>query len=330
MSVTASRAGLAWDGNPSDTASMFYEGFANEVILAFNKNVKLMDKIRIRNLPKGVYTATFPVIGNSTVKFHTPGDDLLADSGYSFQFSQAERTIYADKRATATVLVDGLDEKLSSFDARMEYAKQLGGDLVAAVEKNVMYAIGVGSAASAVYTGASVGVVVTDATALTQANAFINDVMDLQKGFDSNGVPDQDRYLVISPTVKALLLKGGTNNSYWHLDTDYGNVGNGSLANGVVGRIGGFQVISHNNFPTNNNSDTTHKISPSAGNSYTYNATGCAALAFQKDCVGAARAMDLTLDVNYAPRFLAHQVTAYMSMGIAAIRPEGCGAIKTA
>lgn len=331
MSFTVGRPGL--DYNTSDTTSLWFEGFSGEVVLAYEKNVKLMDKITVRMLPKGQKSLSYPVIHTGAGKYHTPGDDLLEDAGYANSFRQGNRDIYADKAFISTALVDDNDNQLTAYDARIPYASQLGGKVAAHMDYQVMRCISTNanSGATALYTGAAVGNQVTAANAATQANTLINSMLDLQAKFDNAGVPEEDRYIIISPTSRALLLKADSNNSFVHLDRDYNGVTseNGSVERGVVGSVAGFKVIVHNNLPATNDTDTANKLGSSEGNSYSISNTTLVALAFQREAIVAAVAKPISTEQHYIPEKNGTMLKAGAMIGFGAVRPEGLGKIVT-
>jgi hypothetical protein len=330
MTFSVARPGL--NTTIGGNTELWFEGFAGEVILAYEKNVKLMDKVTVRNLPKGMKSVSYPVINTGVGKYHTPGDDLIEDAGYNNVFAQGSRDIIADKAYYSVAMVDDNDNQLTAYDARVPYSSQLGGRVASHLDYQIMRSISynAGFASSVPFTGAMTGTTIGSANAASQANAYINAVLDLQAKFDNNGVPMEDRYLIMTPTIRGLILKADSNNSFVHLDRDFnGAKAAGSVQDGTVGSIAGFQVIVHNNLPAITDLDVSNRIGSDAnyGNTYTGVNTALLGLAFQKSAVVVAVAKPITTEQYYIPEKNGTMLKAGMMVGIGVVRQEGVGRI---
>ena len=120
-------------GNLTHSLAAFLRVFSGETVAAYNQAVVIKDKLRSRNITSGK-SATFPTISTSSAKLHTPGDDLFGDS-YAPAITNDEQIIQINKLLIDTSFVDNLDEMMNHFDARSEYASQMGAALATAGDR---------------------------------------------------------------------------------------------------------------------------------------------------------------------------------------------------
>lgn len=327
MTFTPSRPGLNDFG--ADQLGVLYEQFAGETIAVFEKNTFLMDWVDVVEMPQGAISISFPVINTGFAKYHSAGDNLLVDAGYLQQLKTSKRTLHADKALTASVAVDVMDEFVSAYSVRQTYSMQLGAAVGAKVDQQILRCVWNACDAPATFTGVATGYSTTGTTLGTQANALYGAIVNIKTKFDNNGVPPIDRVLVLKPEAYNLLLTADSNNSAFQLNEYYG--GEGKVAEGMVARMLGFNVLEHNAVSKVNSSDTSHKWDAGGGNDYSaYLVSPATALgvAFWKHAVKLGFSKPLSVAIDYIPEAMSTLVNAWAAFGVLVVRPEAVARIS--
>jgi hypothetical protein len=114
-----------------DTRALNLKVFSDEILSIFERECFLKQLTRNRRLT-GAKSAQFVVIGSATAGRHTPGADVATQS-----IKHAEKVIAVDGLVTSAVFVPNLDEMLSHYEFRGDYARKIGSALARAYEKNI-------------------------------------------------------------------------------------------------------------------------------------------------------------------------------------------------
>jgi hypothetical protein len=305
-----------------DRTALYLKTFSGEVLAVFNKMHTMMDKQMIRTLTQGK-SAQFPVFGAATAEYHTPGVELIGN-----EILGGERLIYIDKRLIAHVGVDDLEEKMAHWDLRKIYANQLGQSLADKFDYN-SYVVGLLAsrvAADALFTGSPGGAEVTEANALTDADALGNAIFSAAQKLDEAKVPQSPRYCALEPSAYWLLV-GGTK----ALNRDWG--GSGSYAKGTLPEVAGINIVKTVNAPFGDNvaADTSNRIAGvSAGNTYYGDFSTTASLVWHPDAVGTVKLRDITPTADWIADKRITLLAAEMAIGTGIVRPECAVEIVTA
>lgn len=325
---------MAWpdDANPSrpgsingapDFLALFLKKFSGEIITEFEEACLLKPFITLRTLT-GARSAQFPVIGGAAAKYHTPGDNILGDTGaYLNQILHNEKIIYADKKLLAATMIDEWDELINHYELRSAYARELAEALAIEFDYNVLKNLDRGSRASANITGGDAGKrIEVDSEAWTDISAGL---VAAAKELDEHFVPQSNRWAVLSPTAyyNAIAAKDVIN-------TDYVDRGNGSLAKGTVKQYMGINLLSSAHMATARQNWTAVTNQPNGagtGNVYVTNMLTTWAFVWHPSAIGAVRVQDLTFEAEYKTEFQAHLMVAKYIMGMGILRPECCVAL---
>lgn len=317
-----------------DASTLLLKVFAGEVLATFEQANVMMGLTRVKTLSGGAVSWRFPVIGTAGTKYHVPGENLLTESGYLSQIKQNERIIHADRLLTSSTFVDKLDLMLNHFDARAEYARELGRALAITVDKNLIATAIKAAGTAATITGGKAGFTVTNATARTSADSFVASLFVAQQKMDEADVPREDRYAVISAEQMRLFFASTTAIStglQW-VDRDYGNDSGTNFAEGKVPKIAGFQIMQSNHIPITNDATTLNQFATAAANDYTVAAAdtnAIAALVFQRGATGTVKLADLAVEADYLIDYQGTLLVSKMVMGHGVLRPECSGLIRT-
>jgi hypothetical protein len=200
----------------------------------------------------------FPIIGDDpTPEYHTPGTELLGQA-----VSLTEGTITIDDILVSHYDVPLDQTQLSHFDVLEPFARKLGRSLAIDFDKKLIQT-GLIAAATAASSGFHNGgnsverVGGTVATAYpntsTGASNFRKDVAELARLMDEDNVPEDSRYLVITPYIRQVLTNDTT-----VFNKDFSDQTN-DLNTRLIGILEGFQVMK----PTNQMPSTDITTGPS-------------------------------------------------------------------
>lgn len=203
----------------------------------------------------------FPIIGDDpTPEEHTPGVELLGQD-----VALDKDTITIDKINVAHYDIAGDHTQLSHFDVLAPFARKLGRSLAIQFDKRLIQ-LGVLAARTAASTGFHSGgnkiirVAASEAVAYpTDATGHANlssDIADLATAMDEDNVPEEGRYLLVTPYIRQVLTQGASTQFF---DKDLSNNNPNSLVQRIIGRIHGFNVLT----PTNHLPSTVISTGPS-------------------------------------------------------------------
>lgn len=294
-----------------DTTALFLKVFPGEVLGAFNE-INVMEPLHmVRNIASGKQ-AQFPAIGKAAAAYHTPGTTLLGQN-----INQAERTINIDALLTADVSVANIDEAMSHYETRGEYAKQLGEALSLKFDKQVQQVLILASRATATVTGLPAGQQVTNASAKTDGAVLASMIFDGAQILDENSVPDNDRYAVVKPAQYYLMAQ--TTNV---INRDWG--GSGVYAEGKVLKVAGVSIVKTNNLPTT-------VVAAETGQNNTYNGdfSTTAGCVFHRSAVGTVKLIGMSTEKEYSVARQATLMVAKYALGHGILRPECSVELKT-
>lgn len=299
------------DGS-GDARDMYLKLFAGEVLGAFSETNVAMSRHVVRTISAGK-SAQFPATWKATAAYHTPGDMIVGQV-----INGNERVITIDDQLVSSVFIADIDEALTHFDVRSEYAKQCGASLAKVLDQNILQ-VGVLSArASATVSGGNGGTVITSASSKTDADALVAAAFDAAQAMDEKDVPSQERYLFLKPDQYYLLV----NSSSKVIHRDYNPSPNGSIAKGEILSVAGLEIVKTNNLPS-----TNITTGPTA---YRGDFRTLSALAMHRSACGTVKLVDLAVESDYMLQNLGTLVVAKLAVGHGILRPESAVEIKTA
>lgn len=251
-----------------DNRALALQMFSGLVLEAFQNKTVFYDNtgniIQHKTL-SGSHSAQFPIMGDdidlsaaasgtgAAKGYHTPGTFL---SGSTVKLSK--KNIEVDDILVASMDVGYADLDIAHFDVLGPFAMKLGRSLAKDCDKKICTtALNAARSAglSGVYPG---GNVVTRATSTnpsitvaydnssTGSGNFRNDCAQLARLMDEDNVPEDGRYLFISPYIRSILRH---ETQIFNRDFNDGSVV-GSMNNRVIGALEGFNLILTNHIPT--------------------------------------------------------------------------------
>jgi hypothetical protein len=302
--ATPSRVGAINGG--SDKDALFLKVFAGEVLTAFAEKNVMMDKHMVRTISNGK-SAQFPVTGNFSASYHTPGNEILGTS-----MNHAERVITIDDLLIANTFIANIDEAKNHYDVRANYSRKLGEALANTADKHLFQNAILAARAASTVTGGFGGSRITGANMATDSEVLLAAIFEAAQTFDEKDVPEDERYVFLKP---AQYYKLAQNTKV--LNKDWG--GSGVYSDGKVFRVAGMTVVSSNHIPTTN---ITTGVDAGTGTRYAVDARTTVGVAMQKEAIGTVKLLDLAMESEYDIRRQGTLMVGKYAMGHGILRPE--------
>lgn len=310
----------------NDTAN-FLKLFGGEVFTAFEQETKLLTRFRTRTITQGK-SATFPVMGRASAKYHQLGDNILTDedtggTDYLQSIGVNERVIGIDRALIAPTFIAEWDEFVNHFDVRGPTATELGRALAFQMDKNIYRTCVRAARTAANITGLPGGTTgtgsFTSATMRTSASDMVTALFAAAQKFDENSVPKEGRIFLCTPAQYYLLAQQKD-----LVDRDY-SASNGDYAMGKVLYVAGIEIVP--NISSSVADETAlspfadaNGVSPS--NDYSHDLTQHAGLVLHRDAVGTLKLRDLTVQSEYKIEYQGTLMVAKYMAGHGVLRPE--------
>jgi hypothetical protein len=336
--------------NDSTQAAVAFDNsmelFTKEVLAYFYKMNKFQNLIKTREIPEGHLSAVFEVSGKALGgRIFKPGDKLEHKG-----VPHARKNIQVDGLVVAESWIFKLDNWLAYWDVRREHAEALGTQLAEAVDRNAFASIlkaiteteglvknpdnSANILPSRVINLSSV-TKVSDINTEAEVQEFFRAVRQARTLLRKMNVYDNDIVLAISPAMYEKLFE------YLPLiDADY--KGNGSIADGTLGRIFGMKIVESNVFfdGVGNNNDLGELAATESAaigedwsgdggkdhRVYVKNA-GLLGVVFTKNAAAMAHGKDISVETEYLSTEKGTYISADMIAGFDSLRPECAVAI---
>lgn len=303
------------NGSTGDRLAGFLKIFAGEVLTAFSRTTKTMDKHIVRTITNGK-SASFPVMGRTIGKYLAPGNSLDDQRNVILH---NEQIIPIDGLLTSDVLITDIDDAMLHYDVRGEYSKQLGEALAMAADGAVLAEMALLTASTENLPGLGAGgkIELKSVTAIGVADPavgqeILSSLAQARMVLGKLYVPNADRYFFVTPEAYSSILCALMPNSANYaaiIDPETGNLRN----------IHGFEIIEVPHFELGG-ADGKHAF-PTAL------AGKMVGLAVHRSAVGTVKLKDLALERARRAEFQADQIIAKYAMGHKGLRPEAAVAI---
>lgn len=303
--ATPSRIGSINGGVDKD--ALFLKVFAGEVLTAFAEKNVMMDKHTVRTIASGK-SAQFPVTGNFSAGYHTPGNEILGSA-----MNHAERIITIDDLLISSTFIANIDEAKNHYDVRANYSRKLGEALANTADKHLLQNAVLAARAAATVTDGQGGSRITAATMGTDSEVLLAALFEAAQKFDEKDVPEDERYVFLKPAQYYKLVQNTK-----ILNKDWG--GSGVYSDGKVFRIAGMTVVASNHIPTTNITAGTEAGGTPAR--YAVNALTTIGVVLQKEAIGTVKLLDLAMESEYDIRRQGTLMVAKYAMGHGILRPE--------
>tara|TARA_R100001015_G_scaffold19143_1_gene15140 strand:- start:2699 stop:3793 length:1095 start_codon:yes stop_codon:yes gene_type:complete len=346
-----------------DADALFLKVFSGEIISVFEEANLMLPLTKTRNISSGK-TATFPVVGVASAKYHTPGESVMqqnvtntisGDQGsealaqsaankYLSTVKHAERTISIDDMLVSTAFIADIDEAKNHWDVRSAYTSQIGRELAYHTDRALMRTVIAGARGDKDRFGGTdnqfLGESIDGASGAAYTVAeLITTIASIAQKMDEKNVPAEGRYCVLTPANYYTIVSSGNA----AINSDFG--GMGSIATGEVAQLSGIRLLKSNHLPSGTDAGTsifkdsgikndvydTHDGTGSVGAGYSATAAyNTAGVAFQSEAVGTVKLLDLGVESEYQMDRLGTLMLAKYAMGHGILREECCYELVTA
>jgi hypothetical protein len=336
----------------SDKRELFLKVFSGEIISQYETKCVMKDLIRTRSISSGK-SASFPLYGSATAKWHTPGQNILEkESGYLTDFKYAERILTLDNMLTANTLINDVDELINHWDVRSPIATELGRALAYAYDRFAMstFWAAVNTTTSPI-SGVSangtplVGETIAKGSTAPTGTQILDSLYEAQVALDNKDVPVDGRFCVVRPEQYQLILATPAVNTAqtFRFSKDYGS-GMGDVSKGTAAtvEVAGFKLMKSNLFPrfvdlatgaanialfANANSVSDVFAAGGVGYSATADAAGTSmikawGICGHADAIGCVKKFDVTTEMERKIEYQGTLVVSKMMAGFGVLRPE--------
>lgn len=293
-----------------DRLAIFLKVFAGEVLTAFTRTSKTMDKHIVRTISSGK-SAQFPVMGRTVAKYLAPGANL-DDQRSNIQHN--EKIIVIDGLLTADALITDIDDAMNHYDVRGEYSKQLGEALAMGADGAVLAEMALLTADPENIAGLGAGgkIELKTATSIGIAdpavgNEILNALAQARAVQTKLYVAEQDRFFYVTPDAYSSILAALMPNAAHYqavIDIETGNLRG----------IHGYTIVEVPHFELGG-ADGKHAF-PTALKGKTVG------LCMHRSAVGTVKLKDLALERARRAEYQADQIIAKYAMGHDGLRPE--------
>lgn len=334
----------------SDALALFLKVFGGEVLTAFARQTKTLDKVMTRTITSGK-SAQFPVMGRTSAHYLKAGQSL---DDKRKEIKHTEKTISIDGLLTTDVLIYDIEDAMNHYDVRAEYSRQLGEAMAMAAD-TANYAemaklVNLKNTASAQAEnikglGQSPVIYIGKGTMdLGQPSkvgeAVIQALTHARAEFTKNYIPTGDRTFFTSPDIYSAILAALMPNAANYaalIDPETGSIRN----------VMGFVVVETPHMTksaeavTNQGDalDGAGHVFPTAGDDITWadgalpsdgnlvGADNILGLFMHRSAVATLKLKDMALERARRPEYQADQIIAKYAMGHGGLRPEAVGAL---
>jgi len=199
MPITDVRLGQF--NNAGDPLAGFLKIFGGEVYTEFEKSTQFKDKHIMRPIENG-RSASFPLIGGTTVQLHTPGTQITTDV-----IPQNETIINVEGKVTSSVAIPDIDEAMLHYEVRGPFSREIGMSLAEYYDYNVALSILLAARGASQVTGRAGGTALTNAAYATTGSTLADGLFAAAEALDTKRVPSGERWAAFRPAQYYLLTR---------------------------------------------------------------------------------------------------------------------------
>lgn len=304
-----------------DSRALFMDLFAGEVLTQFEQKNIMMPLHRVKTIKNG-RSYEFPIVGTTGAKYHTPGQEIQADS-----LAHSKRRVSIDELLISPVFIDRVDEAMNHFDVRSIYTKECANALSNVADRNILR------------TAVKASLITTEAAAETAGlnpvtgerftdNVTLGAVGDELKGdklvaalfkareeFDKKDVTGEPFVILRPEQYYSLFNTTDTAKLFW-MNKDVGGVG--SIATAQIPMVAGMKIYMSNQLPTGDQSVTLAAGDPNSAvrpDLYKANYSNVVGLVMTEEAVATVKLFDLATEMEYQISRQGTLIVAKYAMG---------------
>ena len=305
--------------------ALFLKVFAGEVMTAFAETCVTESRHIVRTIANGK-SAQFPILGQTTAAYHTPGTEILGAA-----LPANEKLITIDDLLVSPLFISNIDEAKNHYDVRGPYSQEIGNALAYTYDRHILALSVLAARGAAPVTGESGGGSVLDAAMLTDTTGakLIAALFSAAMLLDQKNIPSDGRFVYLAPAAYYLLAQNPlVQNSLYGIG--------GSLVTAQVPRVAGIEIVRTNHAPFGTTvAAGSSTLSGGAGlggggaDKYAGVFTGTVGVVMHKAAVGTVKLMDLAMESQYDIRRQGTLLVAKYAMGHGVLRPACSVELKT-
>ena len=289
-----------------DDFELFLTQFAGEILTQFDAQNKVLPRVTQRTISNG-RSAQFPVIGDTTAKYHAPGTEIEGTP-----IVHNEVTLTVDMPLIADVFIANIQESMHHHEVRAPYVRKLGNALANTLDRHLLQTA-VQAARGAARISTDFGGTVLSVPSLdTDMDALVESFFNAATVLDDKNVPEDGRFAFLRPAIYNRLAQNTK-----VLNKDWG--GAGVFAEGKVLRVAGIELLKSTHVPSTVVPDGS--LGAGYGNKYGGDFTKTVGVVFTEDTVGNLKLMDIQMEHEYSVRWQGTLMVAKYAMGHGVLNP---------
>lgn len=303
-----------------DPKALFLKVFAGEVLTAYEIATVTQGAFKERTISSGK-SAQFPILGTIGAEYHTPGAEI---SGLNVASNEIIITI--DDLLISHAFIANIDEAMSHFDVRSQYATEIGRKLAYTKDKQLLQLAVLAARSGSPVTGESGGGSVVDAAMLTDTTGekLIAALFKAAQTLDEKNIGPDGRKAFLAPSAYYMLAQNTK-----LMNRDWG--GSGVYSDGKVLRVAGIEIVKTNQAPFGLSQAADASVNAGgAGNKYAGVFTTTVGVVATPDAVGTVKLMDLAMESEYQIQRQGTLMVAKYAMGHGVLRGAAAVELKTA
>lgn len=295
-----------------DPMAMFLIEFGGLVLNAFEADNKFLGRHTLRTIQNG-RGERFDALGEAGAVYHVPGSDL-SNNGQIIKHDAFD--ILVDAKLISHLLLDEIEDAMNHFELKQRYSQKLGRALANAMDANIARtAILAARSPSRVPDGFG-GTVISNSLMGTDVEVLTKAIFDAAVAMDNKRVPEGGRYLFVQPQYYSMLAQNlNLINSLYN--------GMGSIADGTMLRVAGFDVVKSTTVPNTNVTNTYN-------NKYNGDFSSTIGICMTEEAVGTVQLKGLATEAEWIPLNQAWFLAAKFCLGHGILRPECAVELTTA
>ncbi len=259
---------------------------------------------------------TFPLIGTAQATYHVAGTPLLGN-----EIAHGELTINIDGLLISHVYIYDLFKAMQKKDFRADYVREMTQALSDKYDKQVLQTTVLGARALSNLAASGQGfggTVISNPSFATDPVLLAGALRTMRTNFNRKNVPMQGRYAAFPPEVYELLAANVDliNRNY---------AGTGSIAEGDIVKVAGFQIVESNNVPQDLIEQETGTV-----NTYHGDFSDTLGVCWQTGATATVELMQLTTESSRDHKYKADLIDVSMAIGHGILNPAACGEISKA
>lgn len=327
---TVSRLGQM--NNQGDSRALFQKLYSGEVLTTFHDTNIALGLTRTRTIKNGK-SASFPLIGQNSAKYHTPGK--LIDTN---KIGHSERIVTIDDVAISPVFIADIDDAMRHYEVRSQYSYESGQALAELIDRNIFRMLAKAAAITDNAAAQAAGLNPLPEETYTQnitlaavgdendGAAIVDAIFKARTQFKLAKVREKPVVVLRPEQYEALVNVNDVTKVTW-MNKDVG--GTGSMAEGVIPRVAGLSIYESMQMPDSDESAGLNDPEPLAdtsvgsGNAAKYRGdySNLIGLVFTPSAVATTKLMDISIQHIPEPLRLGHNILAKMAVGHDILRP---------